>query len=57
MLPTYLIADELADGRLVDLRPTDDPPINTLHLVRRPGPLAEGVAVVEQALRAAVADL
>ena len=31
--------------------------INTLHLVRRPGPLAEGVAVVEQALRAAVADL
>lgn len=57
VLPTYLIADELADGRLVDLRPTDDPPINTLHLVRRPGPLAEGVAVVEQALRAAVADL
>lgn len=56
-LPTYLIADELADGRLVDLRPTEDPPINTLHLVRRPGPLAEGLAVVEQALRAAVAGL
>jgi DNA-binding transcriptional LysR family regulator len=56
-LPTYLLADELADGRLVDLRPTEDPPINTLHLVRRPGPLAEGVAVVEQALRAAVAGL
>lgn len=57
VLPTYLIADELADGRLVDLRGTDDPPINTLHLVRRPGPLTEGVAVVEQALRAAVAGL
>lgn len=56
-LPTYLIADELADGRLVDLRPTEDPPINTLHLVRRPGPLADGVVIVEQALRAAVADL
>lgn len=56
-LPTYLIADELADGRLVDLRPTEDPPINTLHLVRRPGPLSDGVAVVERALRVAVADL
>lgn len=57
VLPTYLIADELADGRLIDLRPTEDPPINTLHLVRRPGPLADGVAVVERALRAAVAGL
>ena len=56
-LPTYLIDDELDDGRLVDLRPTEDPPINTLHLVRRPGSLTDGVAVVEQALRAAVADL
>lgn len=56
-LPTYLIADELASGRLVDLRPTEDPPINTLHLVRRPGPLADGVAVVERTLRTAVADL
>ena len=56
-LPTYLIADELADGRLVDLRPTQDPPINTLYLVRRPGPLSDGVAAVEKALRAAVADL
>ena len=56
-LPTYLIADELADGRLVDLRPTEDPPINTLYLVRRPGPLSDGVAAVEKALRAAVADL
>lgn len=57
VLPTYLIADELADGRLIDLRPTEDPPINTLHLVRRPGPLPQGVAVVEQALRAAIAGL
>lgn len=57
VLPTYLIADELADGRLVDLRPTEDPPINTLHLVRRPGPMTEGVSVVERALRAAVAHL
>lgn len=57
VLPTYLIGDELADGRLVVLRETDDPPINTLHLVRRPGPLTDGVAVVERTLRAAVAGL
>ncbi|KQQ67427.1 LysR family transcriptional regulator [Microbacterium sp. Leaf320] len=57
VLPTYLIADELADGRLVVLRETDDPPINTLHLVRRPGPLSEGVALVERTLRAAVVGL
>ena len=57
VLPTYLIADELADGRLVVLRETDDPPINTLHLVRRPGPLTEGVALVERTLRAAVVGL
>ncbi|WP_407359833.1 LysR family transcriptional regulator [Microbacterium sp. LBN7] len=57
VLPTYLIAGELAEGRLTVLRETDDPPINTLYLVRRPGPLAEGVAVVERALRDAVADL
>lgn len=57
VLPTYLIAEELADGLLVVVRETEDPPINTLYLVRRPGPLAEGVAVVERALRAAVAEL
>ncbi|WP_341955530.1 LysR family transcriptional regulator [Microbacterium sp. LWH13-1.2] len=57
VLPTYLIADELAEGRLVVLRDTDDPPINTLHLVRRPGPLSEGVALVERTLRAAVVGL
>lgn len=57
VLPTYLIAGELADGRLTVLRATDDPPINTLYLVRRPGSLSEGVAVVERALRDVVADL
>lgn len=55
VLPTYLIAEELADGRLVVLRDTDDPPINTLYLVRRPGPLTEEVAEIERALRGAVA--
>lgn len=57
VLPTYLTGDELADGRLVVLRETDDPPINTLHLVRRPGPLTDGVAVVERTLRTAVVGL
>lgn len=57
VLPTYLIADELADRRLVVLRETDDPPINTVHLVRRPGPLAHGVAIIERALRTAVGAL
>lgn len=55
VLPTYLIADELADGRLIVLHPTDDPPINTLYLVRRPGPPAAGIDVIDAALRAAVA--
>ncbi|WP_341941181.1 LysR family transcriptional regulator [Microbacterium sp. LWH10-1.2] len=54
VLPSYLIADELADGRLIVLRPTDDPPINTLFLVRRPGALSPHAATVEAALRAAV---
>lgn len=54
MLPTYLIADELADGRLSVLRPTDDPPINTLSLVRRPGPLTAAIAEIDRALRDAV---
>lgn len=56
-LPGYLIADELADGRLIALRPTDDPPINTLYAVRRPGALREDVAVIERALRGAVSAL
>lgn len=56
-LPTYLIREELADGRLAVLRETDDPPINTLYLVRRPGALPESVAAVARALRLAVRDL
>ncbi|WP_282847637.1 LysR family transcriptional regulator [Microbacterium oxydans] len=55
VLPNYLIAEELAGGRLVVLRETDDPPINTLYLVRRPGPLTAAVAEIDRALRAAVA--
>ena len=55
VLPTYLIAEELADGRLAVLRETDDPPINTLYLVRRPGPLTDVVAEIDRALRLAVA--
>lgn len=55
VLPTYLIAEELADGRLVDLRPSEDPPINTLFLVRRPGPVSEAMATIERTLRDAVA--
>lgn len=31
-LPTYLVQDALAEGRLVELHPTEDPPINTLYL-------------------------
>lgn len=56
VLPTYLIRGQLDAGDLVVLRPTEDPPINTLYLVRRPGPLTAGVAAVEQALRDAVSD-
>lgn len=55
VLPTYLIVEELADRRLVVLRETDDPPINTLYLVRRPGPLTSAVAEIDRALRDAVA--
>lgn len=55
VLPAYLIADELADGRLVVVCETDDPPINTIHLVRRPGPLTDAVAEIDRMLRLAVA--
>lgn len=54
VLPTYLIRDELATGSLIVLRPTEDAPINTLHLVRRPGPLTDAVARVDLMLRQAV---
>lgn len=57
VLPTYLIAEELADGRLIELRPSDDPPINTVFLVRRPGPVAPAAALIERALREATTVL
>lgn len=37
VLPTYLCAQELADGTLVRLLDPDDPPINTGFLVQRTG--------------------
>jgi len=37
VLPRYLCSQDLHDGRLVELLTTDDPPINTLYLVTRPG--------------------
>jgi DNA-binding transcriptional LysR family regulator len=33
VLPRYLCADDLEAGRLVEVLPTSDPPINTLYLV------------------------
>lgn len=51
VLPTYLIADELADGRLIVLRETEDPPINTVYLVRRPGAVGDEFTVLERTLR------
>lgn len=57
VLPRYLIAEEVADGRLVALKETDDPPINTLFAVRRPGPLTPPVGAVERALRIAASAL
>ncbi|WP_328469554.1 LysR family transcriptional regulator [Actinoplanes sp. NBC_00393] len=35
VLPRYLVADELRAGTLVDLHPTEDPPINTIYLATR----------------------
>ncbi|MEV6350759.1 LysR family transcriptional regulator [Actinoplanes sp. NPDC051851] len=35
VLPRYLIEKDLADGTLVELHPTDDPPINTIYLATR----------------------
>lgn len=55
-LPLHLCRDDLADGRLVDLAPTDDPPINTLFLARRPGALPPHVERVRAAVERAVVD-
>ncbi|MFC4071097.1 LysR family transcriptional regulator [Actinoplanes subglobosus] len=35
VLPRYLVEEELRSGALVDLMPTEDPPINTLYLATR----------------------
>ena len=35
VLPRYLVEQELAEGRLLDLHPSDDPPISTTFLVTR----------------------
>lgn len=54
-LPEHLCRAALAGGELVDLRPSDDPPRNTLHLVRRPGaPAGPHVERVRDALSHAV---
>ncbi|MER5215724.1 LysR family transcriptional regulator [Streptomyces sp. NPDC002838] len=37
VLPRYLCEDELAAGRLVLLHEPEEPPVNTLFLVQRPG--------------------
>ena len=55
VLPTYLIREEISSGDLVVLRETDDPPINTLYLVRRPGPLTEEIAGIDTLVRARLA--
>lgn len=57
VLPRYLIAEELADGTLVALNETEDPPINTLFAVRRPGPLTPAVGALERTLRLAASAL
>jgi DNA-binding transcriptional LysR family regulator len=35
VLPRYLVEEELRTGALIDLMPTDDPPINTIYLATR----------------------
>ncbi|BEL07733.1 LysR family transcriptional regulator [Actinoplanes sichuanensis] len=53
VLPRYLVEEELRTGALVDLMPTEDPPINTLYLATRTGArdLAEVRAVLLAAAR------
>lgn len=50
VLPSYLCRDALEAGTLVDIWPTDDPPINTLFLVTR-HPTTSGRPHVEQVLQ------
>ncbi|WP_433831767.1 LysR family transcriptional regulator [Actinoplanes sp. CA-015351] len=54
VLPRYLIAEDLRAGTLIELHPTDDPPINTLYLATRVAVLhAPHVAATRTALLAA----
>jgi DNA-binding transcriptional LysR family regulator len=46
VLPTYLCAGELADGRLHQLHQPDIPPINTLFLASRNGPTHPAITAV-----------
>ncbi|KQZ06061.1 hypothetical protein ASD19_13255 [Microbacterium sp. Root53] len=55
-LPLHACREVLASGRLVDLHPSDDPPINTLFLVRRSGAPAPHVERVRAAVTRAVID-
>ncbi|MFJ4965123.1 LysR family transcriptional regulator [Streptomyces sp. NPDC088729] len=41
VLPRYLCQDELTAGALVELYAPEDPPINTVYLVQRPGSAAD----------------
>ncbi|MEV6305897.1 LysR family transcriptional regulator [Actinoplanes sp. NPDC051861] len=51
VLPRYLVAEDLRAGTLVDLLPTEDPPINTLYLATRSaGRDAPHVAAAREAL-------
>jgi DNA-binding transcriptional LysR family regulator len=51
VLPRYLVEEELRTGTLVDLMPTEDPPINTLYLATRAA--ARDLGAVREALLAA----
>ncbi|RMI35624.1 LysR family transcriptional regulator [Nocardia stercoris] len=52
VLPTYLCAAELADGRLYRLESPEVPPLNTLFLAGRAGPEQPAVTEVRDRLRA-----
>jgi DNA-binding transcriptional LysR family regulator len=58
VLPSYLCRPALSTGALVDLYPTDDPPINTLYLLQRPGTAGRAnVAQVSEVLTSTVASI
>lgn len=52
VLPRYLCATDLADGRLVEVVPVEDAPINTLYLAARPATAdAPHIALARRELR------